>query len=148
MDKLTCNVEIREAEDGPRLHGTVLQEGRAAAGGRAEVFAPGSVAWPASGIAIRTEHRGRAEAHAIPERGPLGEIRISAPATDAIKAAVAAGKTAMSVEFVAVRESRTAAGVREIERALVDAAALTDDPEYQQATAEVRERRPKDELWL
>ena len=43
-------VELREASDGPMLRGIVLQEGRAAQGGRAEVFAPFSVVWPALGI--------------------------------------------------------------------------------------------------
>ncbi len=145
-DTLTCNVELRESDAGPVLHGVILQEGRAAAGGRAELFAPGAVTWPAAGIAIRTEHRGRAEVQAVPERSPLGEIRISAPATPAIVQAVRAGKTGMSVEFYPVRETRTAGGVREIQLALVDAAALTDDPEYQQTAAELRSRRPR--LWL
>ena len=36
-------VELREADDGPMLRGVVLQEGRAARGGRAEVFTPLSV---------------------------------------------------------------------------------------------------------
>ena len=31
-------VEVREADDGPKLRGVVLQEGRAAQGGRAELF--------------------------------------------------------------------------------------------------------------
>lgn len=140
------NVEVREADDGPRLHGTILQEGRAARGGRSELFAPGSIVWPDRGIVIRTEHRGRAEAHAMPTRGPNGEIKIAVRATPAIVEAVRGGKDRMSVEFHAVREHRTAGGVREIERALVDAAALTDDPEYVQTRAEVRQRRRR--VWL
>ena len=70
-----------------------------------------------------------------------GAIRISVPATPAIVEAVRRGRNAMSVEFHAVREHRTAGGVREIERALVDAAPLTDDPEYVQTAAEIRNRR-------
>lgn len=144
-DVLRCKVEVRESEDGPKLHGTILTEGRAARGGRAELFAPGAVSWPAEGIAIRTEHRGAIQATAVPER--VGsEIRIVAPANDAIKAALAAGRDSMSVEFYPVREVRTAGGVREIERALVDAASLTDDPEYEQTRAEVRSRRVQ--VWL
>ena len=34
-------VEVREADDGPKLRGTILQEGRAAQGGRAEVVRAG-----------------------------------------------------------------------------------------------------------
>ena len=51
-------VEVREADDGPKLRGVVLQEGRAAQGGRAEVFAPFSVVWPSDGISLLGEHRG------------------------------------------------------------------------------------------
>ena len=52
-DEIRCSIELREAEAeaGPTLHGVVLQEGRAAQGGRAEVFAPLSVVWPSNGVA-------------------------------------------------------------------------------------------------
>ena len=55
----------------------------------------------------------------------------------------------MSVEFVALRESRTAAGVRELTRAFVDGAALTTEAEaeYAQTHAEVRTRR-RPPLWV
>ena len=144
---LTFGVECRASEDGPMLHGVILQEGRAATGGRAEVFAPGSVVWPSDGIGVLTEHHGAVETRAVPERQPSGEIRIAAKATPALFAAVKAGRTAMSVEFAALDEVRTAGGVREIRRAMVSAAALTDDPEYGQTRAEVRKRRgPR--VWL
>ena len=139
-------VEIRESDDGPRLVGTILQEGRAARGGRAELFAPGSVTWPTDGIEIRTRHHGPAEIRAVPVRQSNGEIQIAVKATPGVVEAVRAGRDAMSVEFHAIREHRTAAGVREIERALVDAAALTDDPEYGQTGAEIRSRRVP--VWL
>ena len=45
----------------PSLRGVMLQEGRAASGGRKELFAPGSVSWPHDGVAILTEHHGKAE---------------------------------------------------------------------------------------
>ena len=142
MVRLTA--EIREA--GGELHGTILQEGRAATGGRAEVFAPGSVSWPTEGVVIRTEHRGEAATKAFPHRTELGEIRVRARATEAIKAAIAAGRRFMSVEFFAIEERTTMAGVREILRAHVQAAALVDTPEYDSAAAEVRDRRPR--VWL
>ena len=67
--KYVVPVELREADEGPTLHGVVLQEGRAAQGGRAESFAPLSVVWPATtGIALLAEHRGTAMAHAVPVR--------------------------------------------------------------------------------
>ena len=132
------------------LHGVIIQEGRAAAGGRAELFAPGAVVWPSDGIAIRREHRGAVLARAVPVREANGEIRMAARATDAIRRAVDVdGRRYLSVEFRAEDEHRTAAGIREIRRALVDAAAPTDHPEYEQAAAEVRDRAAEDwALWL
>ena len=140
------DVEVRASGSGPMLHGVIVQEGRAATGGRAELFAPGALAWPADGIAIRGEHHGAELARAVPTREPTGEIRVATPATPPIFAAVSAGRRYMSVEFRALREIRTPAGVREIQSALVDAAALTDDPEYGQTRAEVRSREVR--LWL
>ena len=138
-------VEVREKKG--TLRGVILQEGRAASGGRAEVFAPGSVTWPAEGVAIRAEHRGDTETRAMPTRDDRGRIRIRAKATDAIRAAVRAGKTYMSVEFISLSERRTAGGVREILRALVEGAALVDSPEYDTTAAEVRSNIALDAPW-
>ena len=138
-------VELREASDGPLLRGVVLQEGRAAQGGRAEVFAPLSVVWAGDGIALLAEHRGAELARAVPTRAADGSLRIETRATPAILEAFATRKY-FSVEFHAISEVRTKAGVREITRALVDAAAMVSSPEYAQATAEVRERQRR--VWL
>ncbi|MXY79126.1 MAG: hypothetical protein F4Y94_05440 [Chloroflexi bacterium] len=67
-------------------------------------------------------------------------IRIEAPATPAIREAVAGGKRFMSVEFVSLEERTTAGGIREIVRALVPDVALVTDPEYGQTAAELRQR--------
>ena len=139
-------VELR-GDDAPKLHGVIIAEGRAAAGGRAEVFAPGSVVWPKGGIGISTQHLTPPVARGVPERDAAsGEIRIAVDATPEIRAAVAAGKRHMSVEFYPLAEKRTRAGVREIRRALVDQAALVSEAEYEQATAEIRAKRPR--RWL
>ena len=138
-------VEVRASADGPMLRGVVLQEGRAASGGRAEVFAPLSVVWPSDGIALLGEHRGAELARAVPARDADGSLRIETRATPAILAAYATRKY-FSVEFHAVREIRTAGGVREIQRALVDAAALVPNPEYPNAEVEVRASRRR--IWL
>ena len=132
-------VEIRE-QDGrePMLHGVMLQEGRAASGGRRELFAPGAIEWPSAGVAIMTQHLGAIESrgHVVRERD--GRLTITARATEGITAAVAAGKRFMSVEFKTLRERVTKGGIREIQRAFVDAAALVDRPEYDTSSAEVR----------
>ena len=146
-EHLVFSVECRASADGPMLHGVVLQEGRAATGGRAEVFAPLSTDWPAASIAIMTEHRGTVETRAVPERADNGEIRIAAKATPTIFQAVNAGKRYMSVGFHAQEAVRTRGGVREIRRALITGAALTNDPEYEQTAAEVRTRKAR-RVWL
>ena len=107
-------VEIREASRPgyePTLRGVMITEGRAASGGRAEVFAPGSVEWPSEGVAVLTEHRGQIHVRAQPIRHRDGRITLTARATDAIRAAVAGGKRYMSVEFRSVEERTTRGGV-------------------------------------
>ena len=56
----------------------------------------------------------------------------------------------MSVEFRSLAENLSPAGVREIALAFVDAAAMTDDPEYVQARSEVRTRQRRRRLgaWI
>lgn len=139
-DTRICKVELRESDAGPQLHGILLTEGRAAAGPRLELFAPGAVVWPAEGVEIRTRHLGPTEAVGVPVRQGA-QIHVSVKATPALAAAVRSGKDSMSVEFHALQENRTASGVREIERAFVTGATVTDVPEYEQTAAEVRERK-------
>lgn len=137
---VTGAAEIRAADDGQHLHGTLIQEGRAASGGRREVFTPGSVEWPSAGVGILTAHRTVPEVRAIPVRESDGRITVTAPATDAIQEAVEGGRKWMSVEFHALQERTTAGGVREVLRALVPDVALVDSPEYDTTSAEVRRR--------
>ena len=143
-----CKIEIRETDGRPRLVGTILHEGRAARGGLAEVFEPNSVAWPEEGIGILLQHYGAPETRAVPVREAGGAIRVSVPATPAIVAAVQSGRDQMSVEFHALRETRTAGGVRAIERAFVDGATLTDNAEYPGTAAEIRDRKRRVRTWL
>ena len=131
-------VELRDA--GRTLRGVMLQEGRAASGGRAEVFTPGSVEWPSTGVGILLGHRERPEVRAMPSRESDGRIVVQAPATPAIREAVEGGRRFMSVEFHALEERVTKGGVREIQRALVPDVALVADPEYDTTVAEVRRR--------
>ena len=138
METLNCPVEVRESETGPMLHGVLIQEGRAASV-RAEVFAPLSLVWSATGIALRAEHLGAEDSRAIPTREANGEIRIAAPASPALVAAFNEGRRFLSIEFHSLKETRSAAGVREIQSAFLPGAALVAEPEYKQATAEVRQ---------
>ena len=145
-DTLTCGVEIREAEGQRRLHGCLLQEGRIASQ-RAELFAPGACTWPAEGVDILTEHRGRSEARTLPTREPSGSIVIDVAASPGMIAAVESGRRYMSVEFHSLAETRNAANIREIASALITAAALVAEPEYLQTSAELRGRARR-RFWL
>ena len=140
--KHSFEIELRQAERRePELIGTILTEGRAASGGRAEVFAPGSVSWPSEGVGISAGHGGATEARAHPVRQRNGELTIRARATEALRQAVEAGSRYMSVEFHALQERRTQGGVREILGALVQRAALVPNPEYDTTAAELRNKR-------
>ena len=77
----TAELEIRESDKGPRLTGIILQEGRAATGGRAELFLLGALSWDAAGIGIKTEHRGADVSRAVPTRHPDGAVKIDTSAT-------------------------------------------------------------------
>ena len=94
-ESLCSPVELRESESGPQLHGVLIQEGRAASV-RAEVFAPGSLVWSATGIALRAEHLGTEDSRAIPTREAGGEIRIATPASPALVAAFNEGRKFLS----------------------------------------------------
>ena len=144
-ESLCSPVELRESESGPVIHGVLIQEGRVASV-RPEVFAPGSLVWSASGIALRAEHLGAEDSRAIPTRETNGEIRIAAPASPALVAAFNEGRKFLSIEFHALQETRSAAGVREIQQAFMPGAALVESPEYVQARAEVRSKQRR--VWL
>ena len=82
-------VELREASgDTPaRLVGTLLPIGRVAID-RREVFVPGSVQFPAAGVRLLLEHRGREVMRFTPiEDATAGEWRIDAALPDTPKAA-------------------------------------------------------------
>ena len=144
----TVPLELREmGDDGEHLSGIVVQEGRSARE-RKELFAPQSLTWPAEGIPIRTTHLQGEVARAVPTRHPCGEVRIRVRATAEIRAAYAAGKRFLSAEFFAIRESRAAGNIREIEHALLSGAAMVVEPEYRQSVAEIRSKRRRSRSWL
>ena len=145
--KHTFEIELRQTEGRePELFGTILQEGRAASQKR-EVFAPGSVVWPGTGIEIMPKHNGTVETRAHPVRSSTGLLEIRATATPALRNAVQAGRKYMSVEFFSLKENRTAGDIREITRAMVTGAALVPNPEYVQTGAELRNKNRR-RAWL
>ena len=147
--KYSFSIELRQADEGrePELHGVMLTEGRAASGGRAELFVPGSVQWPSEGVEVAPGHELPSEARAQPVRESDGRLTLRARATDALRQAVESGAKFMSVEFHALKERRTQAGVREILTALVVRAALVKRPEYDVTSAEIRAKQGR-RVWL
>ena len=145
--KHSFEIEIRQAEGREAtLCGIVIQEGRAASE-RKEIFAPGSVQWPSTGIEIMPEHRGAVESRAHPVRASNGEIRISARATEALRQAVEQGKRFLSLEFFALEQRVTGGGIREITKCMMTGAALVSNPEYVQTSAEIRAKQGR-RVWL
>ena len=140
-------IEIRESDEGEHLVGVVVQEGQSRNCTQRTLFTPQSLTWPAEGIPVRTEHLQGEAGRAVPTRHPGGEIRIRLKATPEIRSAYQAGKKFLSAEFFALRESRSA-GIREIESALLSGAAMVKDPEYRQATAEIRTKPRRLSKWL
>ena len=114
-----------------------IQEGRAASQ-RAELFAPGALTWPESGIPIRAEHFAPSSAMGSVVRRADGRIEVAAEASPELREAIADGRTSASIEFHAVEEHRTAGGVREITAAELVGVGLTSAPEYVQTSAELR----------
>ena len=144
-ESLCAPIELRESDGGPMLHGCLIQEGRAASV-RAEIFAPFSLVWGSEGVAIRAEHLGVEDSRAVPTREKNGEIRIAAPASPALVAAYNEGRKFLSIEFHSLKETRSAAGVREIQSAFLPGVAMVRSPEYEQARAEVRAKQRR--VWL
>ena len=150
MREIRCAIELRAAADSPgRITGTVLEMGRVA-GDRRELFTPGSVQWPANGIRLLAEHRGRQVMRITPTVEGAA-IRVDAALPDTaigreVAAEIRSGrKRGLSVEFFPSDE-QVVQGVREVRAALVDAAAVVATPAYDQARVEVRQRRAR--WWL
>ena len=146
-ESLVVPVELREATaDTPaRLYGCILAVGRVASD-RREIFVPGSVQFPAGGVRLLLEHRGRAVMRFTPVvDATAGEWRIDAELPDTPEGIEAAAlvksgrRPALSVEMYVLADQRVS-GVREIRSALVEATALCREGCYPQARAELRAR--------
>ena len=147
VDRFEVKVECRESssyDGGPgRLTGTILEVGRVATD-RRELFAPGSLVFPSTGVTLYRGHRGEPIMNFQPVVDGTA-IRIDAALPDSelgrqVASEVRNGtRAALSVEFTSLDEARVQ-GVRELRSALVRGAALVREGSYSQARAEVRER--------
>lgn len=144
--RIIVPVSIRERKGGMIIQ--LIQEGRAATGGRTELFAPGSLIWDSTGIAVRTRHHAPSVGRAFPRRGEAGEISISIQRIPELVERYEQGARHASVEFVALEERTTQGGIREVQKALLTGVALTDNPEYDTSGVELRTRARRMIPWL
>ena len=152
-EAIVVPIELREAsgDTKARLTGVLLPIGRVAVD-RQEVFTPGSVQFPATGVRLLLEHRGREVCRFTPiEDATAGEWRIDAELPDTPEGREAAAlvksgtRPALSVEMYVLADQRVSR-VREIRSALIEATALCKEGCYGQARAELRSRAVK--VWL
>ena len=139
-------LELREAGD--RLEGVILQEGRAGSA-RAELFTPGSLIWNGqagsrSGLSIEGA-RLRARSRLAIRTAKSESAR--KPRRKSVRRSTRAGGFCPSSFRRLPNSARRRASGRS-PAPYVEAAAMTDDPEYTQATAELRSRSGRRRFWL
>ena len=143
--ELRASVQLLEERGSVgRIVGTIIEEGRIA-GDRKEIFVPGSVKWPAGGVQLLRGHAGGEVLTFLPKHdGAKIIVDEELPNTilaRKVRAEVKSGsRSSLSVEFHSLEEGEVS-GVREVRSALVEAVALVAAGSYQQARAEVRERK-------
>ena len=156
--EVRARVECR-ADDGRtspgRVKGTLIEMGRVSSARPEgpELFAPGSIQWPAGGIRLLAKHYGDEVLTFEPVvDGAALRIDAELPDTDAgrrVAREIRSGKRAdLSIEFIPTDE-QTVGGVREVTRAMVDCVALaeTGTGMYDQARVEVRAQPRRRRLW-
>ena len=134
VNEIRCSVELRadESRQSPgRIVGTLMVYGERAKD-RAETFAPGALRWPDAGIILNEQHNRQAPIMRFTPELDGKELRIDAALPDTQRGRDAATMIkqwhldqGLSIEFRSELEGR-AAGVREIRRAHLAAAALVD----------------------
>ncbi len=136
-DEIRCQIEFRadDARQGPgRIVGTLIRYGERARD-RAEMFCDGALHWPDGGIILNEQHNRQAPIMRFTPSLEGRELRIDAALPDTQRGRDAATMVrngtfkGLSIEFRAESEGR-AAGMREVRRAHLSAAALVDSPSY------------------
>ena len=157
MTELRCAIELRadDARESPgRIVGTLVTYGERA-GDRAELFTPGSLTWPETGVILNEQHNRQAPIMRFVPTVEGREVRIDAALPDTQRGRDASTMirngtfTGLSVEFRSRRETRSAGGLREIHAAELGGAGLVDSPSYRGSSVEVRHKdRRRRRLWL
>ena len=160
-ESIHCEIELRadDSRASPgRVVGTLLEYGQRARD-RAERFLEGSLTWPDGGIVLNIQHdRSQAVTRFTPKLEGAS-LTIDAPLPDSQRGRdVAVGLrpgpdgaaplySGLSVEFVSQQEARRA-GIRELSKASLIAAALVDSPSYASSSVSLRSRQERRRLWL
>ena len=155
MDEIRCSIELRadDTRQSPgRIVGTLLTYNKRALD-RAEIFSPGALHWPDNGIILNEQHNRQAPIMRFTPELAGDELRIDVALPDTQRGRDAATMikngtmTGLSIEFRSEAEGRSA-GVRQIRRAHLAAAALVDNPSHA-STVEVRARpSARRRVWL
>ena len=159
-EEIRMEIEVRADENrlSPgRLVGVLMAYGTKARD-RAEIFEPGSLSWPESGIVINRQHQRTSPVMRATPVVDGNTVKIDArlPDTSAGRDAAAEIRSGLfrglSVEFRAVRQT-IVGGVRRITSAVLSGAAIVDSPSYAGSAVEVRGKisgtRPTEAtLWL
>ena len=154
--EIRCAIELRadDSRTSPgRIVGTLITYGKRASD-RPESFAEGALRWDAGGIILNEQHNRQAPIMRFTPTVEDRAVRIDAALPDTQRGRDAATMIrdgtmrGLSIEFQAEAERMTA-GVREVRRATLTAAALVDDASYK-GGLEVRSRadRPRRWIWL
>ena len=147
MPNILCEVRFQEDEtrESPgRLVGVLMNYSERASD-RAEMFDPGALYFPPTGIVVNEQHERKSpilrtmptiDGKAVVLDAPFPNTTRGRDAATMMREGVLTG---LSVEFYPEKETRRN-GLRVIQRAFVPRAGLVDDPSYLGSKAEVREQ--------
>ena len=159
-EEIRMAIELRADESrlSPgRLVGVLMAYGTKARD-RAEIFEPGSLTWPESGIVVNRQHQRTAPVMRVTPMVDGNTVKIDAALPDTLAGRDIAAEvrsklmTGMSIEFRATAQN-IVGGIRRITAAALSGAAIVDSPSYAGSAVEVRAKgsatRPSEAtLWL
>ena len=153
-NEIRCTVEVR-ADDSRlspgRLYGVLMVYNKRARD-RDELFLPGSLSWPDSGIVVNRQHSRSSPILRVTPTIEGDEVRIDAPLPDSTAGRDAAAEirsgllTGLSVEFRATAQT-IVGGCRRISAAILGGVGLVDSASYP-TTVEVRHGAKRRARWL
>ena len=155
-NEIRCSIEVREDQErlSPgRLVGTLLRYGEVASD-RKEVFEPGSLSWPESGIVLNRQHSRKSPVMRILPQVVGDRVVLDAALPDTTAGRDIAAEmradpplfTGLSIEFRSLKQ-RFEGGLRKISKAVLSAAAVVDSPAFSGSAVELRQKNRR-RVWL